>query len=219
MFKKLADNREPGSIASKLRKKRFAFFLSLLVQMERPIRILDVGGTGSFWKMTGLSVEDDIFITLVNLTQENVVLSDITSIAGDARKLGLNNASFDVVFSNSVIEHVGNYEDQMRMAKEVRRVGRRFFVQTPNKNFPIEPHFLFPFFQFLPFELRVWLLRNFRLGWFPRTSNKTSARQIVESIRLLDRREFSELFSGAKIYEEKVFGMTKSFIAYGGWEE
>ncbi len=219
MFKLVADNRDPNSLATKLRRRRTAFFERLLAPLEKPIRILDVGGTELYWKMIGFVGNDEIFILLLNLETTRTSLPNCTSISGDARHLDFENNSFDIVFSNSVIEHVGNYEDQVRMAKEVRRVGRHFFVQTPNKYFPVEPHFLFPFFQFLPFELRVWLLRNFRLGWFPKTPNKTSARQIVESIRLLDRREFSELFPGAKIYEEKILGMTKSFIAYGGWEE
>ena len=126
-------------------------------------------------------------------------------------------ASFDVVFSNSVIEHVGTYQDQIQMAKEVRRVGKRYFVQTPNKYFPLEPHFLFPLFQFLPINIRVLLLQNFKLGWFSKTPDKVKAREIVESIRLLDKREFISLFPNAELYEEKIFGMTKSFVVYGGW--
>lgn len=49
---------------------------------------------------------------------------------------------FDAVFSNSVIEHVGDYEAQRQMANEIMRVGKRYFVQTPNFYFPIEPHIL-----------------------------------------------------------------------------
>lgn len=105
------------------------------------------------------------------------------------------------------------------MAKEVCRVGRRYFVQTPNKYFPLEPHFLFPFFQFLPIWIRVLLLRNFNLGWFVKTPDKAKAKEIVEGIRLLNKREFTSLFPNASIYQEKVFGITKSFLAYGGWDE
>jgi hypothetical protein len=133
------------------------------------------------------------------------------------RKLQADDRSFDIVFSNSVIEHVGDHHDQLRMAEEVRRVGKRYFVQTPNKYFPIEPHFLFPFFQFLPLGLRVRLMQNFHLGWFPKTPERQKAREIVTGIRLLDRCEFRSLFPDATIYDEKVLGITKSFVAYAGW--
>jgi len=92
--------------------------------------------------------DDQVFITLVNLEPENASLPNTTSIAGDARKIEAEDSRVDVVFSNSVIEHVGANQDQMQMAQEVRRVGKRYFIQTPNKYFPLEPHFLFPLFQF-----------------------------------------------------------------------
>ncbi len=217
MLKRMADNRDQRSLAVQLRRRRFAFFQSLLSRLERPVRILDVGGTETYWKMMELNPDDQVFVTLLNLAQSDVSLPNVTSIAGDARAMIAKDASFDVVFSNSVIEHVGKYQDQLQMANEVRRVGKRYFVQTPNKYFPLEPHFLFPLFQFLPINIRTLLLRNFRLGWFSKTPDKGKAREIVESIRLLDKREFISLFPNAEIYEEKIFGMTKSFVAYGGW--
>jgi ubiquinone/menaquinone biosynthesis C-methylase UbiE len=136
---------------------------------------------------------------------------------GDARRIDAGDKTFDVVFSNSVIEHVGTYSDQMQMAQEVKRVGQRYFVQTPNKFFPIEPHFLFPFFQFFPIMVRVQLLRNFNLGWFQKIPDAVQAKREVENIRLLSKRDFMRLFSDARIYEEKVLGVTKSFVAYAGW--
>ena len=217
MFKRIADNRDQRSLAVQFRRRRFAFFQSLLSHLERPVRILDVGGTETYWKTMELATGDQVFITLLNLSQNEVSLPNVTSIAGDARAIKAKDASFDVVFSNSVIEHVGTYQDQIQMAKEVRRVGKRYFVQTPNKYFPLEPHFLFPLFQFLPINIRVLLLQNFRLGWFSKTPDQAKAREIVENIRLLDKREFISLFPNAELYEEKFFGMTKSFVVYGGW--
>ena len=219
MFKKLADNREQGSLAVQFRKKRFAFFYSLLSSLKPPVHILDIGGTEDYWKMMELDTSDKVYITLLNLTEADVQLPNVKSVSGDARNLKAEDSSFDVVFSNSVIEHVGKYEDQLRMAQEVSRVGKCYFVQTPNKYFPLEPHFLFPLFQFLPMKIRVLLLQNFNLGWFERTPDAAEATAIVESIRLLTKGEFIALFPKAHIYEEKVFGLTKSFVAYGGWGE
>lgn len=219
MFKKIADNREQDSLATRFRKRRFAFFISLLSRLERPVSILDIGGTEEYWKMMLADRDDRIFITLLNLNQVTVMSPNMTSVAGDARDIQVKDKSFDIVFSNSVIEHVGNYQDQSRMANEVVRLGRRYFIQTPNKYFPLEPHFLFPFFQFLPVGARVRLLQRFDLGWIPRTPGAKEAREIVESIRLLDKKEFSRLFPSASIYEEKALGLTKSFTAYAGWDQ
>jgi hypothetical protein len=127
--------------------------------------------------------------------------------------------SFDVVFSNSVIEHVGGLENQERMAAEVIRIGRRYFIQTPNFGFPIEPHFLFPGFQWLPETSRIWLVRHFALGWVERAVDDRAARQLVRDNCLMTERQFRSLFPGAKIYKERFLGLTKSFIACGGWEE
>ena len=72
-------------------------------------------------------------------------------ISRDATNLHeFGDASFDIAFSNSVIEHLSTFENQARMAAEVRRVARAYWVQTPNFWFPIEPHFLVPAWHWLP---------------------------------------------------------------------
>lgn len=160
----------------------------------------------------------DVRVTLLNIEHQPVSSQRFISAVGDARSMPEFLAkSFDVVFSNSVIEHVGDYRNQRRMADEVRRVGRRYFVQTPNKRFPVEPHFLFPWFQYLPVRTRAWMLSTFDVGWYRRMPDRSAARAEVESIQLLTRRRFSELFPEATIHEEKFAGLTKSFVAIGGW--
>lgn len=217
--KRLADNSSGSSLATHMRRARFALFLSLLRKLEGPVRVLDIGGTQAFWNLMAEGEDLDAEITLLNLRHQPVTSSAFTSATGDARNIPqYADKSFDVVFSNSVIEHVGSYSDQKRMANEVLRVGRRYFVQTPNKRFPLEPHFLFPFFQYLPMTLRAQMLHRFDVGWYKRVSSLERARAEVESIQLLTRSRFAELFPGATIYEEKLLGLTKSFVAYGGWE-
>jgi hypothetical protein len=112
---------------------------------------------------------------------------------------------------------VGDKYSRERMANEIRRVGRRYFVQTPSRSFPIEPHFLFPFYQFLPRGLRVWLLMHFSLGWFPKAATRVEAEAVVDSIELLDEREMRQLFPEARIARERLLGLTKSLTAYHGW--
>jgi hypothetical protein len=214
-----ADFRNPQSLSRRLRQKRSAFFEQLIAPLVKPLRVLDVGGTEEFWQSLGYGNRDDVWVTLLNLTATATSSPQFVSIAGDARDLSqFKRREFDVVFSNSVIEHVGDFHEQKRMADEVQRVGKRYFVQTPNRYFPVEPHFLFPWFQFLPEAVQVWLLGRFRLGTYDIVTDREYARELVREIRLLSLREFSSLFPVANIYRERLLGMTKSFVAFGGWE-
>ena len=165
------------------------------------------------------SQQPGVTITLLNLTETQTTPPGFSSVAGDARDLRqFKDDQFDVVFSNSVIEHVGPYHDQCRMAKEIIRVGKRYFLQTPNRYFPIEPHFLFPFFQFLPQRLQIWLLGHFSLGWYDKIPDKLQAARAVGSVNLLDKSQIKKLFPGATIVEERFLSLAKSFIIYNCWD-
>lgn len=213
----IADTRNPRSLASKLRRKRFDFFKSLVARVPRPLTILDVGGTEAFWQDLDLLDDVGIDVTLLNVDFPTQSSRRVRHVRGDARALAFPDKSFDVVYSNSVIEHVGERADQRRMAQEVMRVGRRHFVQTPSYYFPIEPHFLVPGFQFLPVAARVRLLQSFDLGWHRREKSRALAREAVESVKLLKRREFAAFFPESTLYDEHLLGLTKSFVAYGGF--
>lgn len=109
------------------------------------MRLLDVGGTDEFWQRTDLG--PDVEVVILNY-DPGAPHRKYHFVVGDARDMHqFRDKEFDVAFSNSVIEHVGGLKDQRRMANEMRRVGRRVFVQAPHRYFPIEPHFLYPFFQ------------------------------------------------------------------------
>ena len=212
------DNADTASLAVKLRRRRFEFFLELLEGVPAPVKVLDVGGTARFWSTMPSSGRDRLQITLVNLERQPVDGTNMRSVAGDATNLAqCPDGAFDVVFSNSVIEHLYTFDAQRRMADELRRVGERYFVQTPNLYFPMEPHFLFPGFQFFPVDLRVWLVSHFDVGWYKRFPDRAAARAEVESIRLLSRADLRRLFPEARIYEERFAGLVKSFVAYHGW--
>ena len=117
-----------------------------------------------------------------------------------------------IIFSNSVIEHVGSQEKQMRFAFEVRRASKGYWVQTPNKYFPVEPHTMFPLFQFLPRLCRKVILDRWvrPVLWGGRI-NKNAYDSFFD-IRLLSYRDLQRLFPDGEIFKEKVFGVTKSFI-------
>jgi len=206
------------SIARRSRDRRFELFTSLLRGVERPLSLLDVGGTVQFWQTMGFVGEPGVRLTIANLENPPSAPPGVSLVQADARDLGVfRDGQFDVVFSNSVIEHVGKLCDQRAMAEEVKRVGRRYFVQTPNRFFPIEPHFMFPMFQFMPLGARRWLLMHFALAWSGRIRDPAKAESIARSVRLLSRREFASLFPGSVLWEERLFGLTKSFVCYGGW--
>lgn len=216
-LRRYAENKDDQSVSVKLRRRRFELFLAMIRDLPRPVRILDIGGRQEYWEMLGADVmgKNQLRITLLNLDAPATSLSNLASVSGDARSMPqFADQQFEIVFSNSTIEHVGGLEDQQRMSQEVRRVGKQYYVQTPNRYFPIEPHFIFPLFQFLPVALRVWLVRHFRMGWCPRIPDRERARREVQEIRLLTKAEMKWLFPEADIFEEKFFGMTKSFVAY-----
>jgi hypothetical protein len=218
LLRALADNSDDRSLAIRLRRARFSLFLSLLAKLEAPVSILDVGGTQGFWDLMTEGDPGDVRVTLLNVDHQTTSSPRFVSAAGDARHMPeFPDKSFDVVFSNSVIEHVGSYENQARMAREMMRVGRRWFVQTPNRRFPLEPHFLFPWFQYLPSGVRARMVNRFDMGWYKRIPDLNAAREEVDSIQLLTKRRFSALFPGSKIHTERLAGLAKSFVAYGGW--
>ena len=104
--------------------------------MQKPISILDVGGKINFWENRGLAGNNDYKITVLNIEKEKSNYSNINCLIGDATNLNqFKNKSFDIVHSNSVIEHLYNFENQKKMASEIMRVGQKYIVQTPNKYF------------------------------------------------------------------------------------
>jgi methyltransferase family protein len=217
-LKKYSDCSDPSSFANRMRAKRFELFETLVASIPKPIRIIDVGGTQGFWENRGWAGREDVEVTLVNLTAEPSRHKNILACEGDATNLsGYSDSCFDVAFSNSVIEHLFTLEKQKAMAREVQRVARAFWVQTPNYWFPVEPHFQIPGWQWLPESIRVGILRRHRCGRRGPYPSEEEARQAVCEIRLMTRRELARLFPNADIVAEKFFGFTKSWIVYHGF--
>ena len=207
------------SESGRFRRNRFRLFLELLdraIVARQTCRILDIGGEPRYWRaVTDLIGSRKLHIVLLNRDlysndEENV----FEWIVGDARDLSnFSNMSFDIVHSNSVIEHVGRWQDMQAMAHEVRRLAPSFFVQTPYFWFPLEPHCSTFFFHWLPKSVRVsMLLRRPRGIWGQALDVGTAMRQIQSAV-LLDYRMLSTLFPDAVIHRERVLGLTKSLIA------
>jgi hypothetical protein len=212
----LADNTCATSPASQYRRERFRKFAEMIEQCPAPVKILDLGGTAAFWEAHRDLLKVEVKVTLLNQVFETrSELAWITHVEGDGRWMTMfEDQAFDVCFSNSVIEHLGTLYDQVYMAREIRRVARGYFVQTPNKWFPIEPHFLIPFWQFWPAWLRARLLMRRNIGYVGQVQDYFLAKATVESIRLLTKREMRWLFRDGEIFEEKLGPLTKSIVAW-----
>ena len=214
----LADDGSQTSISHRLRERRFRLFESLAASLPRPLRIIDLGGTNEYWERRGWAGRDDVEITLVNLGPQERRHDNLHPVIGDATDLADHgDGSFDIAFSNSVIEHLFTFDNQAAMAREVRRVAKAYWVQTPNFWFPVEPHFLVPVWHWLPEEARVAILRRRGVGWAGRCPDPEKARAIVQEHRLMRRRELSRLFPDATMVPERFGGFVKSWTAIGGF--
>jgi len=179
-------------LAARARARRHAAFFAL-TGLQPGMRIVDVG-CGALG-LRGL--EPDLDITGVDLVARPQYPGPFVQ-ADATQRLPFDDGDFDLAYSSSVIEHLAP-ADRPAFAREVRRVARGFFVQTPAWSFPIEPHALLPFAHWLAPRLRrpYW-----RLG----------AAGAWEDIALLRRAEVEALF-GEPVHAERFGGLVKSWIA------
>jgi ubiquinone/menaquinone biosynthesis C-methylase UbiE len=195
----------------RFRPKRLAQFKVLCPEVQTLIRILDVGGVAAFpW--AELDTPAQVTLLNIGIPPKDMQDSRFTYVEGDGCHLPYEDKAFDLVFSNSVIEHVGDFERQKAFAEEIKRVGKRIYLQTPNRWFFMEPHLIAPLIHFLAFKLARHLVRWFSLwGWVVRPSQSTID-AFLKDTRLLTAREIRALFPGFRVIHESFLGMTKSFI-------
>jgi hypothetical protein len=217
-FRGFADAYDPRSLSNKMRSQRFGVFEQMIADLPRPVRVLDVGGTVAFWESRGLGdTPNDVHVTLFNMSEVDVPHAGFVSVAGDAADLSrFERDQFDVVFSNSVIEHLFTRERQFAMANEIERIGKRYWVQTPSFWFPIEPHFHVPGWQWLPKRVRTRLLMRRRCGWRGPEPDQTRARTMVDEVRLLRPTELRKMFPTGSLLRERFGGVTKSYVLARG---
>ena len=194
------DSRYPHSLAHRLRQRRWNLFRKLC-SLPSDALLVDLGGLpddgfAGFWPGPTLRV---------NIQRHSPRRPRDLAVVADAQALPFRDQALSVVFCNSLLEHVGPWQDQQKAAREIRRVAQRYFVQVPDRHAPIEPHYLLPFFQFLPdaAQRRVhhWLPIGFipRGGWL--------------KVWLLSARELQTLFPAARIVRERFLGLPKSCYA------
>ena len=203
-----------AKVSPYFRRRRFQKFLDTFSPTQS-MRILDVGGLPRGWQ--GVPIQSEI--TILNIEplcdyEGSFLQANHISVVGDGTRLPFADQSFDLVFSNSVIEHLGTWERQRAFAAEARRVGRGYWIQTPGREFPVEPHYFGPFVHWFSKPIQKRLLRNFTLwGLLGRPTDKILDAVLAE-LRLLSFGEFRDLFQGGQIWVERVLGLPKSYTAY-----
>lgn len=241
----LTDHRAK-SFSQVTRRRRWEMLAARFPNLSE-MRVLDVGGLADTWLDSPLLPRELVLLNVPSWEEEMVEAEDqidprirVRNILGDACNPpeNLTGEHFDLVYCNSVIEHVGGHQRRVELANAIHRLGEHHWVQTPYRFFPIEPHTLMPGLQFLPLAARARAMRRWPIGnmrrydtdW-PQTEvsqadltndlNGSPLREIdprwavlgVQSIELLSNAEMRAYFPGSEIVTEKVLGLTKSLIA------
>lgn len=200
----------------RFRPRRLRLFYSSFV-ITKETRVLDLGGSLYFWELAKSECLPVPQVTVLNVRSGPAqLLPGMNWVLGDARHTGFEDSSFDIVFSNSLVEHLEAWDSQVQFASEVGRLAPRYFVQTPNKRFFVEPHFVTPFVHWLPAPVRHRLGPRATLwGWTSGASREKYDEQLRQ-IKLLGASDMRRLFPDASFVGERWMGMLKSIIAIKG---
>lgn len=174
--------------------------------------VIDLGGRVETWEMTDVRPRH---VHVVNIEAPPRTVPEWAEVdAADVCALPdrIMAREYDLVFSNSVIEHLGGHERRLRFSEAVHSLATAYWVQTPYRFFPIEPHWVAPGMQFLPTTLRTTIAKSWPLGHTP-PGDRTSALDSVLWTDLLDRTQMRHYFPDATLVAERVLGLTKSIVA------
>jgi hypothetical protein len=205
----------PRSIGARTRAQRWQLFGRLFPDIAE-MHVLDLGGTTEWWHRAPVRPAS---VTILNLNEPGETSENwLQPVMGDAcaARQALTAAGqairYDMVFSNSLIEHVGGHAARSALADEVRALAPRHWVQTPYRYFPVEPHWLFPGLQFVPMAARAPLAARWPLA-HSRPADKASAMSEVQWTELIGIAELRAYFPESEIRRERFAGLTKSIVA------
>jgi hypothetical protein len=205
----------PRSIGARKRAARWELFAAVFPEIEG-MRVLDLGGTAEAWRRATIR---PAHVTVLNLFEPGESDdSRLLPVTGDACAATVALAAagaettYDLVFSNSLLEHVGGHAQRMALAREVRALAPRHWVQTPYRYFPVEPHWLFPGLQFLPLAARSQVAAMWPLV-HSRPENIAAAMSEVQWTELIGIAELKAYFPHSTIDKERMAGLPKSLIA------
>lgn len=147
-----------------------------------------------------------------HLTAIRTAYPGVHAVQTDARLLPFPDKSFDLVYSNAVIEHVGGFEDQKRMADEVRRVGKRWFLTTPNRWYPFEFHARMPFLSWLPPRL---MHKAARLWAYNHVQGRYRSGNDYSDVHLMTARQLRRAFPDSLILKPRVTFWPETLVVIG----
>lgn len=201
-----------GSVGGRRRSSRWEWFAGTFPDIDS-MAVIDLGGTAEAWRRAPVRPAS-VHVINLEVEQEADVPPWMRIDRADACNLPrhIRNGNYDLVFSNSVIEHVGGHSQRRLFAETVCGLADRHWVQTPYRYFPIEPHWLFPGFQFLPLAARAAVSRHWPLAYSRPSGREESIRQAI-SVELVSRTEMGLYFPASTIGSERIFGLTKSLVA------
>jgi len=201
----------PGSLGARYRSRRWEWLSATFPDLAE-MSVIDLGGTAESWRRAPVQ---PAAVHIVNLEKPPDELPDwLRSDHADACELPeeILAGDYDVVISNSVLEHVGGHARRRMFADAVHRLADRHWIQTPYRYFPVEPHWVCPGMQFLPAPARATVAQHWPLVHTPPASREEALRSVLE-IELLSRTEMRAYFPDSRILSERVAGLPKSLIA------
>lgn len=204
----------PDSLGARYRARRWTWLGQTFPELDK-MSVIDLGGTVESWLRAPIRPAS---VHIVNLEGIPSDLPDwVRADHADACDLppAILAGSYDLVMSNSVIEHVGGHARRQLFADTVHRLADRHWVQTPYRYFPIEPHWVCPGFQFLPLAARASVAMHWPLV-HTKPADREKALRDALSVELASRTEMKFYFPHSEIRSERVAGLTKSLIAVKG---
>ena len=216
----VADPYTPSSLGARRRSSRWDELLRRFPELDQ-MRIVDLGGDMRAWRLAPVQPRE--LVLLNRFAQSDVDGSgngngSVKAVVGDACSLPaeLRGERFDLVYSNSVLEHVGGHDRRLAFAASVRELGDAHWIQTPYRYFPVEPHWLCPGLQFLPVRARAEVTLRWPLGGYSAVRELDQAVRWVLATELVSVTELRHYFPASEIWRERFVGLTKSLVAVAG---
>ena len=206
---------------SKISRIRKLELFNKLMNPTKEMRILDVGAEispnseGNLQFIDGYPWKNNV--SAINLSSEHISLikqyyPEVDVRVGDACNLPWEDKHFDIVYSNAVIEHLENFERQKKMATEIMRVGKSWFVTTPNRWYPFEFHMRLPFVTWLP---RNGYIRFGQVISYHHMKRKYMTGIRHDSLRLMTAKDLKHCFPTSRIIKQRVTFMAETLICVG----